>query len=171
MNGPEGRVKERDDHHRLSGQWVGLPPTTPTARSRRSSTSRAGAPVLTALLLPVKVEGKGTQWVACNERMYQMAGLAFRFDSRELSSALGSIGELKNVIAHSVFEQRGFSDVVDTEFEVAGNRPGARVSVLHLHIGDRQFWRVVMGVSDAGFDPANAAVTEVSQAIDDLKFL
>ena len=100
-----------------------------------------------------------------------MAGLAFRFERFELNEVLGSIGELKNVIAHSVLEASGFSDVVDTESEVAGNRPGARVSVLHLPIVDRQFWRVVMGVSDAGFDPASAAVNEVSQAIDALKFL
>jgi hypothetical protein len=53
-----------------------------------------------------------------------MAGLALRFDRRELNPALGSVGELKNVIAHSVLEERGFSNVVDTELEVAGNRPG-----------------------------------------------
>jgi hypothetical protein len=35
-----------------------------------------------------------------------MAGLAIRTDGRELNPALGSIGELKNVIQHSVFEER-----------------------------------------------------------------
>jgi hypothetical protein len=33
-----------------------------------------------------------------------MAGLSIRSDVRELNPALGSIGELKNVIAHSVLE-------------------------------------------------------------------
>jgi hypothetical protein len=100
-----------------------------------------------------------------------MAGLAFRFDRRELNPALGSIGELKNVIFHSVLEDRGFTDLVHTESEVAGNRHGVRVCILHLHIADRHFWRVVLGVSDAGFDPANAAVNEVFEAIDRLSFL
>ena len=100
-----------------------------------------------------------------------MAGLAFRSGRRELNPALGSIGELKNVIFHRVLQERGFTDLVNTESEVAGNRPGARVSIIHLHIGDRQFWRVVMGVSDAGFNQANAAVTEVDEAINQLKFL
>ncbi|MEU4477851.1 hypothetical protein AB0F68_07265 [Micromonospora sp. NPDC023966] len=99
-----------------------------------------------------------------------MAGLAFRSDRRELNPALGSIGELKNVIFHSVLGERGFTNLVNTESEVAGDRPGVRVSIIHLHIGDRQFWRVIMGVSDAGFDQANASVTEVSEAIDQLKF-
>jgi hypothetical protein len=74
------------------------------------------------------------------------------------------------VIAHSVLEERGFSAVVNTASEVAGNRAGVRVVILHLHIGDRLFWRVVSGVADAGFDQANAAVNEVFQAIDELKF-
>ena len=100
-----------------------------------------------------------------------MAGLSFRFSQRELNPALGSIGELKNVIAHSVLRARGFADVVNTESEVAGNRSGVRVCVLHLSIGGRSFWRVVIGVADAGFDPAAAAVNEVDQAINELKFL
>jgi hypothetical protein len=100
-----------------------------------------------------------------------MAALALRFDRRELNPAVGSLGELKNVIAHSVFTERGFTDVVHTESEVAGNRPGVRVSVLHLPIADRQFWRVVAGVSDGDFDQANGSVNEVFDAIDQLKFL
>jgi hypothetical protein len=99
-----------------------------------------------------------------------MAALSFQFDRRELNPSLGSIGELKNVILHSVLEARGFTDAVDTESEVAGNRAGVRVSILHLHIADRDFWRVVMGVAD-DFESARAAVAEVSQAINELKFL
>ena len=100
-----------------------------------------------------------------------MAGLAFRTDRRELNPALGSIGELKNVIRHSVLAAGGFTDVVDTPSEVAGNRNGCRVAVLHLHIGDRDFWRVVMCMCDGGFEPARATVDEVSNAINELRFL
>jgi hypothetical protein len=100
-----------------------------------------------------------------------MAGLFLRTERRELNDALGSVGELKNVIAHSVFEARGFTDVANTESEVAGNRPGIRVSVIYLFIGDRNFWRVVSCVADAGFPTAQAAGDEVANAIDQLAFL
>jgi hypothetical protein len=99
-----------------------------------------------------------------------MAGLAFRSESRELNPAVGSIGELKNVILHSVLEARHFTDVVNTPGEVAGNRNGCRVSILYLFIANRSFWRVVMGVCDGGFDSARAMVDEVATAIDQLKF-
>jgi hypothetical protein len=69
-----------------------------------------------------------------------------------------------------VLQERGFSDVINTEGEVAGNRPGCRVSVIHLHIADRDFWRVVVGMCDAGFDPAQAMVNEVADAINGLTF-
>jgi hypothetical protein len=61
---------------------------------------------------------------------------------RYVSSNSSGRGELKNVIAHSVLEARGFSAVVDTATEVAGNRNDCRVSILHLGISGRQFWRV-----------------------------
>jgi hypothetical protein len=99
-----------------------------------------------------------------------MASLAARTDVRELNPALGSIGELKNVIVHSVLEQRGFTDVVNTPSEVAGNRGGCRLSILHLHIADRSFWRVVMCACD-NFDNARASVDEVADAINRLSFL
>jgi len=98
-----------------------------------------------------------------------MAALSFRNEVRELNPNLGSIGELKNVIVHSVLEERGFSDVVNTESEVAGNRSGCRLSVIHLHIADRSFWRVVMCACD-DFGTASAAVNEVADAINNLKF-
>ncbi|MBA2521291.1 MAG: hypothetical protein H0V24_16665 [Chloroflexia bacterium] len=100
-----------------------------------------------------------------------MAGLAFRTERRELNPALGNIGELKNVIFHSVLRERGFTDVVNTPSEVAGNRNGCRVAILHLHIADRDFWRVAMCMCDGGFDPARATVDEVSDAINELAFL
>lgn len=100
-----------------------------------------------------------------------MSGLALRSEVRELNPSLGSIGELKNVIAHSVLEARGFGEVVDTAGEVAGNRNTCRVSILHLPIADRSFWRVVACVCDEGFDPAKASVDEIFGAIDGLTFL
>jgi hypothetical protein len=100
-----------------------------------------------------------------------MAGLAARSERRELNPALGNIGELKNVIFNSVLKERQFTDVVNTPGEVAGNRNGCRVSILHLHIADRSFWRVVMCACDGGFDNARAMVDEVATAIDQLKFL
>jgi hypothetical protein len=99
-----------------------------------------------------------------------MAALAARSDVRELNPALGSIGELKNVFAHSVLEARRFTDVVNTPGEVAGNRNGCRVSILHRHIADRSFWRVVMCACDGGFDTARATVEEVVDAINHLTF-
>ena len=100
-----------------------------------------------------------------------MAGLAFRTDVRELNPALGSIGELKNVIFHSVLRARGFTDVVNTPAEVAGNRNGCRVFILHLHIAGRNFHRVVVCMCDGGFDKARATVDEVVNAINNLTFL
>ena len=98
-----------------------------------------------------------------------MAALAARTEVRELNPALGSIGELKNVIVHSVLEERGFTDVVNNPSEVAGNRRGCRLSILHLHIADRSFHRVVMCACD-NFDNARASVDEVANAINRLTF-
>ena len=101
-----------------------------------------------------------------------MAGLAMRSERRELNPNVGSIGELKNVILHSVFEAHGFTDLVNNQGEVAGNKPGGiRVSVVYLFIGGREFWRVVAGIADAGFPTASASVNEVADAIDRLAFL
>jgi len=100
-----------------------------------------------------------------------MAGLSIRSDRRELNPALGNIGELKNVIANDVLKRRGFIDVVNTAGEVAGNRDGCRVSIIHLHIEERFFFRVVMCACDAGFDKAKATVDEVVTAINNLAFL
>jgi hypothetical protein len=100
-----------------------------------------------------------------------MAGLAFRTDRRELNPALENIGVLKNVILHSVLNERGFTDTVNNPSEVAGNRNGCRVAILHLHIADRDFWRVVMCMCNDGFDPARNTVDEVSNAINELTFL
>jgi hypothetical protein len=65
----------------------------------------------------------------------------------ELSNAMGGIGELKGVIADEL-RKIGFTDVVNTQAEVAGNRSGMRLSVLHLHIGNRSFFQQVMAAGD-----------------------
>jgi hypothetical protein len=101
----------------------------------------------------------------------KMAGLAFRFARRELNPNVGSIGELKNVIASRVFRDHGFTNVVNTESDVAGDRPGCRAFVLHLPVTNREFWRVVVATHDSGFDPARSTVNEVFDAIENLKFL
>ena len=99
-----------------------------------------------------------------------MAALFFNFRSMELNPALGSVGELKNVIANTLREDMHFTDVVDTESEVAGNRSGVRISILHLFIGGRSFWQVVMGGGDAG-NVTQGAVNEVMDKIKALHFL
>lgn len=99
-----------------------------------------------------------------------MAALAIKSERRELNPAVGSIGELKNVIFHNVLKERGFANAVNTPGEVAGDRDGGRLSVVHLHIGDRSFWRVVAcGCDD--FNKGRAMVDEVSNAINQLTFL
>jgi len=100
-----------------------------------------------------------------------MAGLSIRNEVRELNQAIGTIGDLKNIISQSVLQTHGFTNVVNTPGEVAGNRNGCRVSILHLHIADRKFWRVGVCMCDGGFDKAKATVNEVVNAIDDLVFL
>jgi hypothetical protein len=97
-----------------------------------------------------------------------MAFLFFNFRSMQLSQALANVGELKGVIANTL-KQDGFTDVVNTQSEVAGNRGGVRVSILHLHIVDRGFWQVFM----AGGDTAATQTTlnEVVNKVEHLAFL
>lgn len=98
-----------------------------------------------------------------------MAALFFNFRSMEVSAALSGVEELKRVIADSM-RKSGFTDVVNTQSEVAGNRSGVRVAVVHLRIGDNRFWQVVMGGGDAG-NLTQRAVNEVMTMIKKLKFL
>ena len=97
-----------------------------------------------------------------------MAFLFFNFRSMELSQALANVGELKGVVANTL-KTDGFTDVVNTQSEVAGNRSGVRVSILHLHIADRKFWQVFM----AGGDTAATQTTlnEVVNKVEHLAFL
>lgn len=97
-----------------------------------------------------------------------MAFLFFNTRSMGLSDALANIGELKGVVANTL-KTDGFTDVVNTPTEVAGNRGGVRVSIQHLHITNRNFWQVFM----AGGDTAATQTTlnEVVNKVENLKFL
>ena len=97
-----------------------------------------------------------------------MAFLFFNFRSMSLSEALANVGELKGVVANTL-KQSGFTDVVNTQSEVAGNKNGVRVSSLHLHKVDRQFWQVFM----AGGDTAATKQTldDVVNKVEHLAFL
>jgi len=97
-----------------------------------------------------------------------MAFLFFNSHSMVLSEALASIGEYKGVIANTL-KQDGFTDVVNTPSEVAGNRNGVRVSILHLHIADRKFWQVFMVAGDGA--NTQPTLNEVVQKVEHLKFL
>jgi hypothetical protein len=98
-----------------------------------------------------------------------MAALFCNTRRMELSEALGGVGELKGVIAAEL-QKSGFTEVVDTEGEVAGNRHGVRLSVLHLHIGDRSFFQQVMAAGD-DVNTTLTAVNEVVAKVKGLKFL
>jgi hypothetical protein len=86
-----------------------------------------------------------------------------------LSPALQDIGEWKGLIANEL-KGSGFVDVVNTPGEVAGNRGDARLSVLHLFIGGRSFFELVMAGGEAG-DVTRAAVNEVVNKIQNIHTL
>ena len=98
-----------------------------------------------------------------------MASLFANSQRKELNPTLGSVGELKNVIAGEL-KKHAFTDVINNQSEVAGNRNGVRLSVLHLPIDGRTFWQVVMAGGDTG-NVTLAAVNEVVAIIKKLKFL
>jgi hypothetical protein len=98
-----------------------------------------------------------------------VAALFANSQRRELNPALGSVGELKNVIADQL-KKHAFTDVIDNQSEVAGNRNGVRLSVLHLPIQGRTFWEVVMAGGDNG-NVTLESVNEVVSIIQNLKFL
>jgi hypothetical protein len=97
-----------------------------------------------------------------------MAFLFFNTRSMGLSLALANVGELKGVIANTL-KQDGFTDVVNTPTEVAGNRGGVRVSIQHLHIVDRNFWQVFVAAGDT--NATLPTLNEVVNKVENLKFL
>ena len=98
-----------------------------------------------------------------------MAALFANSQSKELNPALGSVAELKNVIANEL-KRNGFTDVINNPSEVAADRNGVRLSVLHLPIDGRTFWQVVMAGGDTS-DATLGAVNQVVDIIKNLKFL
>jgi hypothetical protein len=80
-----------------------------------------------------------------------------------------NIGDFKSAIA-SEMPKHGFTGVIHTAGEVAGNRNDVRFSVLHLFIGDRSFYQVAMASGDT-FDNARRAVDDMLKVIGDLHFL
>ena len=98
-----------------------------------------------------------------------MASLFANSQRKELNPSLGSVGELKNAIA-TALKSNGFTDVINNQSEVAGNRNGVRLSILHLPIDGRTFWQVVMAGGDTG-DVTLGSVNQVVDIIRKLKFL
>lgn len=64
-----------------------------------------------------------------------------------LSEGLSGIGELKTLVAN-LMRANGFTAVVVTAAEVAGNRGAVRVTVLHLPVTDTRYWQVVIAAGD-----------------------
>lgn len=98
-----------------------------------------------------------------------MASLFANSQRKELNPSLESVGELKGAIAH-VLQGNGFTNVINNQREVAGNRNGVRLSVLHLPIDGRTFWQVVMAGGDTG-DVTLGSVNQVVGIIRNPKFL
>ncbi len=75
----------------------------------------------------------------------------------ELDPHLGGIGEHKaNIVP--VLTNSQFTNVINNEGEVAGNRAGMRLSILHLHIGGRSYYQQVMAAGSDG--PATQALVD-----------
>jgi hypothetical protein len=85
-----------------------------------------------------------------------------------LSEELSNAAELKGIIANEM-EQGGFTDVINNESEVAGNRNGIRLSVLHLFIGGRSFFQQVMAAGDDA-DATLGLVNDMRSTIESLHF-
>jgi hypothetical protein len=98
-----------------------------------------------------------------------VAALFFNDRQMDLSVALANMGELKNVIFNEL-KGIGFTDVVDSPSEVAGNRNGVRVSILHLPISGRSFWQVFMAGGDT-VSNTQQTLNEVVDKVEHLVFL
>lgn len=93
-----------------------------------------------------------------------MAVLLFQFRGRTVAPPIQGIGELKRLYENE-FRRLGFTDVVRSEFEVAGNKNGCRVAVVHLKIAGPNFHEVFM----LGGDNGDAARNVLNEAVD-IKF-
>jgi hypothetical protein len=88
-----------------------------------------------------------------------MAALFFQTRPRVLSAATENIGEVKRSYKVEL-ERRGYTDVVHSASEVAGNKNGCRVAILHLHNSGPNFHEVFMVGGDNG-DNSRAVLAEV----------
>jgi hypothetical protein len=80
-----------------------------------------------------------------------------------LPNTFGSIDDLKADIV-PVLQQSQFSNVVNTDGEVAGNRGVIRLSVVHLPIGGRDFYQQVIAAGEDA-DITLAVVEDVQKQI------
>jgi hypothetical protein len=87
-----------------------------------------------------------------------MAVLLFQTRGRTLSEATQGIGELKRLYENALRE-RGFADVIRSDSEVAGNKSGCRLAIVHLPIAGRNFHEVFMIGGDSG-DAARSILAE-----------
>lgn len=78
-----------------------------------------------------------------------MAALFFQTRGRTLSEATQGIGELKRLYEHEL-RRLGYSDVIRSDSEVAGNKSGCRLAIVHLHISGPNFHEVFMVAGDDG---------------------
>ena len=74
-----------------------------------------------------------------------------------------TIGEHKANIAQ-VLIQSAFTNVINNDAEVAGNRANMRLSILHLPISGRRFYEQVMAAGD-NRNATQALVNEIVAAI------
>ena len=88
-----------------------------------------------------------------------MAFLFCHTRQMELDDFTGSVADLKANIA-ALLTQSAFTHVINNDGEVAGNRAGMRLSVLHLPLGDRRYYEQVMAAGDDR-DATQALVNEV----------
>jgi hypothetical protein len=97
-----------------------------------------------------------------------MAFLWWNSSVREIPEVIGSIGELKVVIAGEL-GKHGFADVRRSDLEVAGGKAGCWVSIAHFEIAPLRYWEVVMASGDTA--DAKAVNDEAVAVLQNLKFL
>ena len=79
-----------------------------------------------------------------------MAALFFHNRVHVLSEATQGIEELKRLYENALRSQHGFTDVIRSNSEVAGNKNGCRLAIVHLQIAGPKFHEVFMVAGDDG---------------------
>ncbi|ENQ3106344.1 hypothetical protein SAMN04488168_111123 [Bacillus sp. 491mf] len=95
-------------------------------------------------------------------------GCALTFDTRIRDMGQHTLADHKRAIVDKL-RQKGFSGVVLTRSEVAGNKGGCRVSITHLQRTGAQYWEVVM-CSCPTSNQANITLKETLTAIHSIVF-